>query len=996
MKNILFTLLFLCTTTLALAQQITVTGVVTDASGEPLVGVSVLEKGTQNGTITGASGDYSINAGQKSVLVFSYVGYQTVESAVKGPKLNITLQEDSEILEDVVVVGYGVQKKSSMTASVASVSAKELGKQITSNVASALVGRTPGVEVLQNGGEAGGDVSIIIRGAGTFGSTEPLYIIDGAVSTNGINSISAADIASIEILKDGSAAAIYGSRAANGVVLVTTKGGKSGKTIVDISGSYSLQTPSKMLDFMNAEQWRKYANMVSDNSPAFERPSQNVSPKNPGISHDWQDLYYQNANQMNLNAGISGGGENSTFSTSVGYTNQEGIVIQSGYTKFNARVNGTYKKNRVTIAENLSLAHSKKDLTPSSRPIMIPTIPVVDEFDRYISQPFTEGYSITNSDINNPLAEIYASDSWNKKTDLTGNLSLTVDLFKGLKYKFNVAGSYLNIHNYKHTPAYASYWDENGTPVSNFSQPYTSLVESRGENFNYTIDNLLLYNNKFGNHTIDAMLGTSWMREFNRNMSINTGVTDLGSPSITTYNGEGTIGSREMNSALLSYFGRVNYDYRNRYLLSLSLRSDTSSKFAKKNRTGWFPSASAGWNMHSEDWFENSVISKMKVRGSWGQLGANFIDSYSFLSLAYGPVPVIFGNKRQFGYVTRLAEQNLKWETSTTYNAAVEMGFFDDALTFTAEYFTKKNTDLLAPLEPLPSSGQTIVINDTDLPYFNTASVRNKGWEFTLGYRNSWNDWTVDVQGNIAFLSNKVLALGEGVQPIRGNLMSSKFNDRPTITKAGLPIGTFWGYKVAGISDEGDFLFEGADGSKKTPAQVTEDDKQVLGNPSPDATYGLNINLGYKKWDMTMFFQGTVGNDIFAAAKYQYYFNPDRNHLTDAMNSWTSSNKNAELPIAKADNYNGGNALPSSFYVEDGSYLRLKNLQVGYTFGKTGFFESARIFVGVQNLFTITDYSLYDPEVSNNTLFDRGIDGLEKLAPQVNARTYNLGFNLTF
>lgn len=982
-------------------QQMTITGVVVDARNESIIGASVMEKGTTNGTITNLNGEFSLKTSAGATLVISYIGYKSQEVKVgANSSLRVVLVEDAEELDEVVVVGYGFQKRSSLTASVASVSSKDLVKQVTTNVASALLGRTPGVEILQNGGEAGGDVSILIRGAGTFGSTEPLYIIDGAVSNNGINSLNPSDIESIEILKDGSAAAIYGSRAANGVILVTTKAGKLGKTTVEINGAFSYQTPTKMLEFMNADQWRSYANMLADNS-GYDRASQNVNPTNPDQSTDWQDIYYQNAAMWNLSAAILGGGENSTFSTSIGYAKQEGIVIQSDFEKYNARVNGSYKKGRFTVTENLSIAHTNKQAPPASRAIIIPTLPVTDELGRYVSTPYEAGYSITNSNLTNPLASMYAQNNYTKKTDIMGSLSIGVDLFKGLKYKLNLAGNYLNTHGYNHTPAYASYWTEDGTPDSRFSQPYTSLSESRDENFNYTIDNLLTYNGTFSGHTFDVLLGTSWMREYYRMMSIDSGVNDLGSPAITTYNGAGTIGSNELNSALLSFFARLNYDYKDKYLLSLSIRSDKSSKFADGHRVGYFPSVSAGWNIHQEEFFKIPWISKFKIRGSYGELGANFIDPYSFLALAYGPVPTIFNDKRVYGYVTRLAQQDLTWETAVSSNVGVELGFFDNSLTFTAEWFMRRNNDLLAPLEALPSSGQTVVINDGPVPYYNTASVENKGFEFTLGYRKEWKDWTLDVKGNISFIENEVLELGDGVQPIRGSGMSSKFNDRPTITQPGLPIGTFWGYKVAGIGDDGNFLYEAADGTPKKAAAVGEADKQVLGNPTPDFTYGLNINVGYKNWDFTAFFQGTYGNDIFSAAKYQYYFNPENNKLVDALNSWTPSNKETSLPIAKTDNFNGGNSLPSSFYIEDGSYLRCKNLQIGYTFNKNllrkvGFIESARLFAGVQNLFTITSYPLYDPEVSNNTLFDRGVDGLYQDAPSINSRTYNFGFNLTF
>lgn len=1001
-----FTLIMCIPAFVIFSQTITVTGIITDATfNEPIIGATVIVQGNPSqGTVTDIDGNYVLsNVPANGILEFSYVGMKSQAIPVNGQTtINVVLGEDTELLDEVVVVGYGVQKKSSLTGSVASISSKEIQKQVTSNVASALQGRTPGVEILQKGAEAGGDINILIRGAGTFGSTDPLYVIDGAFSSNGLNSLNAADIESIEILKDGAAAAIYGSRAANGVVLITTKHGKSGKTLISIDGSYSYQTPSKLLNFMNADQWRNYANMLADNSNGvYQRAPQNVNPTHPTLSTDWQNLYYQNAPMWNTSASISGGGENSTYSTSIGYIDQKGIIIESDFKKYNARINGTYKKGILSIQENLAVAHTYKKAPPVRRNIMMPTLPVTDDLGRYVSSPANLGYTTTNVDITNPLADIYLRNNYVRKTDITGSLGMTIDIHKGLKYKLNLAASYLNNHGYTHVPTYATLWNEDGSPDSRFSQPYTSLSESRGETFNYTIDNLLTYNNTFGKHTFDALLGTSWMRDYLRNMSISSGVNDLGAPTITTYNGAGVVGSNELNSALLSYFGRINYDYADTYLLSLSIRRDESSKFAKGHRSGYFPSLSAGWNMNAEPWFENPVLSKLKLRASYGELGANFIDPYSFLSLAYGPIPTIFNNTRYLGAVTRFAQTNLTWETAVSTNGAIELGFLNNELTFTAEYFLKRNNDLLAPLESLPSSGQTIIINDGNVPWYNTASVENKGWEFTLGYRKTLGDFYIDAQSNITFIKNKVLALGEGVQPIRGNLMSSKFNDRPSITQEGLPIGTFWGYKVAGINESGDFIYQTADGIAKPAADVNENDKQVLGNPTPDFTYGLNLNLGFKNWDLTAFMQGTQGNEIFAGGKYFFYFHPNQNNLVNALNAWTTTNKNTNIPIAKPDNYNGGNALPSSFYIEDGSYFRFKNLQLGYSFdknllGRTNFIQSLRVYAGIQNLFTITKYSLYDPEVSSNTLFDRGIDGLEDISPAINARVFNIGFNLTF
>ena len=999
------TLLLLCLTTSPLwAQTLDVKGKVTDANKEPLMGASVVVKGTTHGVSTDMDGNYSLNnVPRGATLEISYIGMVTQNIAVNGRSLiNVQMKDENQQLEEVVIVGYGTQKKSSMTAAVSSVSAKEVQKQVTANVASALQGRTPGVEILQRGGIAGAEVNIVVRGAGSFGATAPLYVIDGAIA-DGLDALNPSDIESIEILKDGSAAAIYGSRAANGVVLVTTKNGKSGKTIVEVDASYSYQTPSKMLDMMNAEQWRTFANQVADNSPSYDRAPQNVNPTDPNRSTDWQDLYYRNAPMSSFNASVSGGGENSTFNTSLGYVRQEGIIIKSEYDKYNARINSTFKKGRFSLTEKLSIANTKKVAPPSVRTLEMPTIPVTDENGRYISTAASKGYSITNTNISNPLAAIYKQDAFTRNTSATGSLSGAFKLMKGLQYKLNVAGTYVNTNTYKHTPAYNTFFNPDGTPDAKLNQTgRTSLSEGRAEHFNYTIDNLLTFNRTFQKkHHFDVLLGTSWMRDFYRKNSISSGVNDLGAPTVKTYNGEGVVGSNQLNSALLSFFGRLNYDYNNKYLLSFSLRRDESSKFAKGHRVGYFPSASVGWNIHSEPWFDTELLSKLKLRASYGELGANFIDPYTFLNLAYGPVPAIFGSSRQYGYVTRFAQQDLTWETSITSNAAIEVGVLNNMLTFTAEYFIKRNNNLLAPLESLPSSGQTITINKGAVPNYNTASVENKGLEFSLEFKKKWDDFTLNFQTNLTYMQNKVLALGEGVQPIRGELMSAKFNDRPTITKEGLPIGTFWGYKVVGINDQGDFLYQAKDGTAKLAKQLKEDDKQVIGNPTPDFTFGYNLNLNYKNWDFTAFFQGVAGNEIFNAEKYDLYFNYNSNAPVDALNSWTPTNRNTKLPIAKTDNYNGGNALPSTFYIEDGSYLRLKNVQIGYTFPETllkkiGGLRSLRIYGSAQNLFTLTNYSLYDPEVSSNALFNKGIDGLEANAPAINARVYNMGLKLTF
>ena len=999
MKRILFIVCCLCASMLAFAQQQTVTGTVYDESGLPLIGVSVQEKGTSNGAITDIDGKFSVKlspeaTGGGKILIFSYIGYKTQEVSLDGrTDIQVTMSEDAEQLEEVVVVGYGVQKKSSLTASVASVSNKEIVKTMSSNVASTLQGRMPGVDIVQQAGVAGADVNILVRGAASFGATEPLYVIDGAFSNNGLTSINPNDIESIEILKDGAAAAIYGSRAANGVVLITTKRGKQGKPVIEINGSFAVQTPTNIPDFLNASQWREFANMVADNSGMAHAP-ENDNPTYPDVDTDWADEWLQFAPMWNLNASISGGGENSTFSTSIGYLDQTGMTVYSDFKRYNFRVNSSYKKGIFSLSENVAISH--RDKTPTTAfNIKLPTLPIYDEQGRLVSGGPDYYINPEDGQSKNPFASLEYSDRYNKVTEIIGALNAELDIWKGLKYKLSVSGNYSTSHNYTHTPQYDTRWFEDGSVDIDYSNTRNSVSESRGEEFTYTIDNLLTYDQTFNGHHVDALLGTSWMREYSRNMSIAT-IDDLGATNITGFQSiDGRISAGDSNAALLSFFARLNYDYEGKYLLSASIRRDESSKFYKDNRVGYFPSVSAGWNVHQESWFENPVVSKLKIRGSYGELGANFLDPYNFDPIAFGPIPYTLGGNRYVdGRAAYLKSRDLTWETAKTTDIGIEMGFLNNDLTVQVDYFIKKNVDLLAQIDLNLSSGQVFEINSSsEKPYVNSASVKNTGWEFLLNYRKQLTpDFSIDASFNFSTLKNKVLALGDNVQPITSGAMSSYFNDSPSITMPGEAIGSFYGYRIDGFDADGNFIFTDTDGN----GIVNAEDKVILGNPIPDFSYGLNLNLAYKDFDMTMFFQGVAGNEIFNQMKYTYYFDYSNNCVTDVLNAWSETNKDTNIPIMKTANTNGGNSLPSEFYVEDGAYFRCKNLQIGYTLPKKVLdklsFTNLRFYVGVQNLFTITGYSGYDPEVSSNVLFSRGIDN----SSYPNARTYTFGFNASF
>ncbi|MDE6305421.1 MAG: TonB-dependent receptor, partial [Muribaculaceae bacterium] len=525
-------------------------------------------------------------------------------------------------------------------------------------------------------------------------------------------------------------------------------------------------------------------------------------------------------------------------------------------------------------------------------------------------------------------AGLYARDQFTSNLDVMGGFSAGVEIIKGLKFTTSFSGNYTSTHGFTHTPIYYAMWDENGNPDDDYGNPRNSLSESRNVSSNYTWDNVFNFDRTFGRHGISATLGHSWMREFYRHQSYNT-INDLGATNVIGFsNIDGKISAGESNAALLSFFARVNYDFDGRYLLSASIRRDESSKFHKDYRTGYFPAVSVGWNIHKERFLEGTAVSNLKLTASYGELGANFLSPYTFDDIAFGPIVYTTGGVRfTNGHAAYLKTKNLKWETSKTTDVGIELGLFNNEVTFHANYFYKKNVDLLANINLNLSSGQIFEINSSnETPYVNTASVRNCGFEFMAGWHRAiTRDLRFNLTANLSTLSNKVLALGENVQPITAGSFSSKFNDAATITRTGDPIGSFYGYTIDGFDADGNFIFHDTNGD----GRVTADDKVIIGNPIPKISYGINLDVFYRDFDLSMFFQGVGGNDIFNARKYEYYFNYANNMVEDVLNSWTKDNTNTYVPVAKVTNADGGNSLPSTFYVEKGDYFRLKNLQIG-------------------------------------------------------------------
>ena len=1021
-------------------QKKSVSGKVTDSTGSTLPGVSVVVKGTTNGTITDMDGNFKLtNVPDNGILVFSFVGMKSQEISLAGKTtIDVKLVEESIGLDEVVAVGYGTQKKSSLTGAVASISPKELSKLPQSNLGAALQGRSPGVSVTTDGGVAGGAVNILIRGASSLTNVSPLYVIDGAFANN-LSGINTADIENMEILKDAAAAAIYGSRAANGVILISTKRGKAGQLQINLNSSYSLQTPSKYLDFINAQQYAKLMVDVATRE-GITPPVRLTSQFNPAIDQDYQKLWFGNAPMYNVGLDISGGSENSTFYSSVNYLNQESILAYSNFKRYDARINTSQKRNKFKLDESISVnrTESKPNYAYSGAAYGydIPLLPAKNT-DKSLwgtnSEGFAGGlqseYYIANPPstpnptftTNNMFATGALSHFNENYTIITGSAKASYEIAKGLVYSLGLNGFYQVSTSTYDIPSF-TLLDINGKNPAIQNRSYT---QTKGDYFQYTMDNLLSFKRTIGENDIDVLLGQSWLSEKSTSGAIIGGAGNFVSNTITTARGSVATSGYNYDSGLLSFFGRVNYGYKDRYLVSVSARSDASSKFAKSKRVGVFPSLSVGWNIHNESFFKSNIISQAKLRGSYGELGANFIPPYSFVSTIRATVPVTLGDQsRSMGTITELANPDLKWETSKTYDIGVDLSFFKNKLSFSADYFYKDNVDLLAGLTPPPSSGRGLDIASSSY-FVNSANVRNNGLEFSLTYHKSSGKFTYNVTANLSHVSNKVVSLGTNVQPILGFAYSGSFSDSPTITKPGLPIGVFWGYKTDGVYQKdsdvpqtgvekgkkaGDLKFVNTNGDNV----VDVNDKTVIGSPFPDFEYGLNFSGNYGNFDMTIYLVGSQGNSIFNSSKYTSYFLTTKAKTSDVLNAWTPTNTNTNLPRITTASAMGGNALPNSFYVEDGSYLRLKNFQVGYTVAKGMFkklpLEKIRAYFGVQNLFTITKYSGYDPEVAVipretlnaaatggrskdvNILFNRGVDS--RAYPR--DRTYTIGLQLSF
>lgn len=986
-------------------QAKTVTGTVTDVSGEPIIGANIRIKGTTTGTITDIDGNFSIEAEPQSVIEVSYIGYLTQETVINNQKsIRFLLKEDTKTLDEVVVIGYGVQKKADLTGSVANINTEKLNTQSNANIGQALQGKIAGVDIVSQGGAPGSGTRIMVRGIGTLNNASPLYIVDG-MYMNSIDHINPNDIASIDVLKDASSAAIYGSRAANGVIIVTTKEGSNteGKPIIDLSVNLGISTASKFLDMLDAKGWAEVTTIARQaiGKPALDMATDLANKPD----NDWQDIMFRPALMQNYNLSVKGGGKYSTYYTGLGYFNQDGIVIGTNYQRYNIQSKNDYKRGIFSAGTNLIISFSHdKPLHQELRGGMIGTIlqsvPTLEKYD----DTREGGYGGTYGDVVNiphPLAIIDDNimDRYNENVKIFANLYAQIELFKGLKYKLNLTPDF-SFERYKN---YLNKYDF-GLATNSITQ----LTERQRRRRNILVENLLTFDRTFGEHKISALAGYTYQDSRFRHIQaygegLPQGLEEIDAAT-TNRSNEGN----SWRSVLTSILGRVFYSYQNKYLFTATIRRDGSSKFGKNNRYGYFPSFSLGWNVAEEKFMENvHWLDQLKLRGGYGVLGNQEIDNYQYSSTITTGINYPDGNGGllQGAFPKNFANPDIKWEETAMTNVGIDFMAFNNRLSLTADYYVKNTKDILLTV-PIPiSSGGA---ND---PIRNAGKIRNNGFEFNLGWMDQPNpDISYGINLIGSFNKNKVIAMGSESGSIKGG--STNQNITTSETKAGYPIGGYWLISTAGYFNSQEEVDAYAkDGKKIQPAAepgdikfvdanndgvINDDDRVFQGSPFPDFTFALNGNMRYKNFDLSIGLQGVLGNKIYNATRQTLEdVTKGSNFLASCLDYWTPENKNASHPRLTWDDPNRNTRAESDRYLENGSYLRLRSVQLGYTFPQTWFkgaIQHARVYINAENLFTITSYSGYSPDVNADNANYRGFDNF--IYPT--NRTFMLGLNVTF
>jgi TonB-linked SusC/RagA family outer membrane protein len=1033
----IFILMCLAFTTAFASQQNKkmINGIVTDSeSGEKLPGATVMEKGTSNGTITDIDGAFTLSVSDKSTIVISYVSYKSQEISTEGKQsFSISLQPDVIGVEDVVVIGYGTVKKSDLTGAVSSISASDIRSNVGSGIDQAMQGRTAGVQVTANSGTPGASPTVRIRGMGTITNPNPFYVVDGIpISAESVGMLNPGDIESMEVLKDASAAAIYGARAANGVVLITTRRAKAGKSNIMVDAYSGIQSITKKYDIMNSQDWTTYRNAAG--LPWVDSSTVHYT--------DWQDEIFREAKVNSMQLTFLNGTDKINSAIIGSYFKQEGIIKGSDYERFTVRVNTSSKiKPWLTVGENIGYSHSVTNLIPEQNDwvstviqslVMDPTTPVYNEDG-------THAGAILNN-ITNPVGLIERNHNVLKTDQLLGTVYVEVKPVSWLTFKSSVSTEINHYENEQFIPIFKE--------SSTVSSANTSLINGNYKLNTLMLEQLLTFQKTFNDkHDVQFLLGyTSQQSQYRMSLRSISGVPEssdmwmISNGDVTTLKFEdvastipivGNFSSVPWDASMISYLARLIYSFGNKYDLTASIRRDGSSKFGVANRWGNFPSFAAGWKISEESFFpKNNILTFAKLRAGWGMLGNQEIGDYgSYTNVVYGFNYTLgaAGSQTKYpgGAPTGFANAGIQWETTTQTNIGVDLLLLNSKLNINFDYFNRLTTDMLAQV-PVPGFTGIQVA-----PFVNAGSVSNKGWELNVLYRERKKDFSYEVGFNIGSVKNNVEKLGSD-QPISS--ASYRAIDYISRTEVGMPIASFYGYVLDGIyqnqaqideknnyakeitgkanavfdnrkAKPGDFIYKDISGPNGVPdGIITDKDREYIGNPHPDFTYGINAKIEYKGVDLTVFGQGVQGNEIFMATIY-YLQSPDGywNLLNSANNYWQKEGDDTGLPRLGLSEQN---MRFSKRYVKDGSFFRIKNIQLGYTLPRNvssrAGLENVRIYLSGQNLFTFHTYEGFDPEigtgrnqgssVSQRGLLDIGIDrGMYPIA-----KTISIGLNLTF
>jgi TonB-linked SusC/RagA family outer membrane protein len=987
-----------------------VTGKVTDANGEALIGASITLKNGKGLTVTDISGNFTATVSENATLVVSYIGFQTQEVAVEGrAQINIVLKEQPGNLNEVVVTGYGTQHKKDLTGAVSVISAQDINGIAVGDAAQILQGKAAGVSVTESSGQPGGGITVQIRGIGTINGVSPLYIVDGIPTQNGINEISPDDIESFSVLKDASSAAIYGARAAGGVVIITTKHGVAGKTKVSASVYSGVQSAQNLIPMANNAQYIAAYNTAAanDGRPAITNALLNTLGTTPGTyplsNTNWLQALLRPANITNASLSLSGGNDNTNYIVSGNYFDQGGLIQNSLYNRFSLHtaINSTLSKY-IKVGTNVNLGYSKTGLVGDGGDgrnggasvvryalFRTPGTPVRDPSGQFVSLPeqdqSTGGIGNFLGDGLNPVQLAANTNNYNYNYSVLGDAFVELTPIKGLKIRsdFGLDASLLNNKQFDPTfgtPVGDPYQGVDGQPTQTVNSP-NALSQSQNNTVNYNWTNTATYDLTLRKHVFTFLLGT----EIIKNDIQTSGESTEGfvnQQSGFQYLSNGTtsydlVSGGETHFGLSSVFGRINYQYNNKYLASVNYRNDASSTLDPAHQSQSFYSGSLGWRVDQEDFMKNiKSISTFKLRASYGEAGnSQGIGDYPYASLLSGNSYYPFGGTSNQGYtISTIGNPNIRWETNTQTDGGVDLGFFNNALLLTVDYYVKNTSNVLLPGVEPTSAGNAAP------PIINAGKVRDQGLEVELTYRQIVNkDWNYSVKGNFATLNDDVVSLGGGA-PIAGGQIGSNFI---TLTQIGHPIGSFYLLQDEGIFQNqqqilthayqgqgirpGDVMYKDINGD----GVINQNDRAFSGSPIPKFTYGMTANVQYKHFDLSVFFQGVYGNKIYnqVATDIAGFYRPFNITETTATKSWTgpgSTNTNPLLSWNDAPN----NTQFSTRFLESGSYLKLKNTQLGYTLSPNALkclgVSSARFYVSGTNLLTFTKYTGLDPEIYQN------------------------------